>query len=295
MTEERSSFTLHRRDRQGGLALLGARVSQYKDQINSIDAQIVAIDRQAKLIQPELEGARTLYAKRLVPLQRVNELERTAVQLQGSRAALVANIAEARGRITETQEQMLNIDKTRRSDAATELATVEAQLGEQQVRHASADDTLSRSVVRAPQSGTIDKLAYTTVGSAIPAGQPILQIVPDRDALIVEGQIKPDDIEQVRIGQQARVTFPGLDRQSTPDIVGTVTFISADLTRDQRTGAAYYRFKVRLDAQQMASAPQIVLKPGMPAQVFVKTGDRSILSFLLKPLFDQIRYAMRGG
>ena len=119
--------------------------------------------------------------------------------------------------------------------------------------------------------------------------------MPDRDTLIVAARISPNDVDQLRIGQAARVTFSGLDRQTTPDMAGTLIFISPDLAQDQHTGASYYRIKIRLDAGQMARSRQISLKPGMPAEVFVETGNRSILSFLIKPLLDQINRAFREG
>ncbi|RYD46458.1 MAG: HlyD family type I secretion periplasmic adaptor subunit, partial [Sphingomonadales bacterium] len=249
----------------------------------------------ARLIKPELEGLRALYAKQLVTINRINEMERTSVQLQGAKAALQSNIAEARAHISETREQMLNISKTARSEAARELAEVVSQLSEQQVRAASAGDTFARSIIRAPQSGVIDKIAFTTIGSAMPPSQPIVQIVPDRDTLIVEARIRPQDVDQLKLGQPARVTFSGLDRQSTPDIPGSVIFISPELAQDQHSNATYYRIKVQLDAKALAVAPNIALKAGMPAEVFVQTGSRSILSFLIKPLLDQIRYALREG
>lgn len=295
VAREQRLFALRRDERRGTLALLTERVHQYEDQIRSFTAQIEAIDRQAKLIEPELAGLRELYKRELVTLARINALERTAVQLEGSKSALQANIAEARARISETREQMLNIEKASRSEAGVQLATVEAQLNDQTVRKASAADTYGRSVIRAPQSGTIDKLAYSTIGSAVPPNQPILQIVPDRDTLIVAARISPNDVDQLRIGQTARVTFSGLDRQTTPDMAGTLIFISPDLAQDQHTGASYYRIKIRLDAGQMARSRQISLKPGMPAEVFVETGNRSILSFLIKPLLDQINRAFREG
>ncbi|MCW3849420.1 HlyD family type I secretion periplasmic adaptor subunit [Sphingomonas sp. LB-2] len=295
MARERRLFALRMQDRRGALSLLTERVNQYEDQIRGYQAQIAAIDDQVKLIEPELAGLRELYAKQLVTLGRINQLERTAVQLRGSRAELTANISQTRARISETREQMLNIDKTSRSEAGTQLAAVMAQLNEQQVRLASAQDTHGRSVIRAPQSGTIDKLAYTTIGSAVPPNQPILQIVPDRDALIVTARVRPAEVEQLRLGQKARVTFPGLDRQTTPDLAGTLIFISADLAQDQHSGQSFYRIKVRLNPDQAPMISRLALKPGMPAEVFVETGDRSILSFILKPLFDQLRHAFREG
>ena len=295
MASERRQFNLRREERKGTLALLSERVQQYESQIRSFEVQIDATEKQIVLIQPELAGLRKLYAKQLVPINRINQMERTAVELEGSKAALQSNIAEARAHIAETREQMLNVDKSARSDAANSLADVSTQLNEQQLRSATAGDTFARSVIRAPQSGMVDRIAYTTIGSAVPAAQPILQLVPDRDKLVVEARVKPQDVDQVRLGQSARVVFSGLERQTTPDIAATLIFISPDLTQDQHTGQSYYRIRVQLDSRAMAGAPQIVLKAGMPAEVYVQTGDRSILSFLTKPLFDQLRHAFREG
>ena len=294
MARERQLFALRRRERDGSIALLKQRVQQYQEQIASYQAQIAAIESQMTLIEPELAGLRKLHDRQLVTINRLNEMERTAVQMKGSKAALESNIAEARAHISEANEQILNVDKQIRSDAGTQLAEVVGQLNDQQVRVATTSDTVDRSEIRAPQSGVVDKVAYTTIGSAVPPAQPLLQIVPDRDSMIVEARIRPQDVDQVRVGQAARVTFSGFNRQTTPDIPGKLIFVSPDLTTDQRTGQSYYRIKVRLDADALAKAPQIALKAGMPAETFVQTGDRSILSFLLKPLLDQLRYSMRS-
>ena len=295
MASERRLFNLRREERTGTLALLGDRIRQYESQIRSFEVQIDATEKQIVLIQPELAGLRKLYARQLVPINRINQMERTAVELEGSKAALESNIAEARAHISETREQMLNVDKSARSDAGNALADVSTQINEQQLRSASAGDTFARSVIRAPQSGVVDRIAFTTIGSAVPAAQPILQLVPDRDRLVVEAKVRPQDVDQIRIGQSARVVFSGLERQTTPDIAARVIFLSPDQIQDSRTGQTYYRIRVQLDAKSMADAPQIALKAGMPAEVFVQTGDRSILSFLMKPLFDQLRHAFREG
>jgi len=294
MTRERQLFALRRRERDGSVALLKQRVQQYQEQIASYQAQIAAIESQMTLIEPELAGLRKLHDRQLVTINRLNEMERTAVQMKGSKAALESNIAEARAHISEANEQILNVDKQIRSDAGNQLAEVVGQLNDQQVRVATTTDTVDRSEIRAPQSGVVDKVAYATIGSAVPPGQPLLQIVPDRDAMIVEARIRPQDVDQVRVGQAARVTFSGFNRQTTPDIPGKLTFVSPDLASDQRTGQSFYRIKVRLDADALARAPQIALKAGMPAETFVETGNRSILSFLIKPLLDQLRYSMRS-
>lgn len=293
MARVRRLFDLRRQERDGVRALLSDRIEQYQQQVASYQAQIASVDEQLKLVEPELEGLRALYAKQYVTISRMNATERLASQLRGSRAALIANVAEARARISETREQMLNVDKTRRSEAADDLSRVLTDISNQQVRTASAADTFTRSVIRAPQAGTIDKLAYTTIGSAIPAGQPILQIVPDKDELVVTARIRPQDVDEVRVGQSVRVAFSGLNRQLTPDVSGKLVFVSPDIAQDQATGAGYYRIRVRLDPAELARNHELRLKAGMPAEVFVNTGNRSILSFLVKPLLDQLSYAFR--
>ncbi|MFL9840005.1 HlyD family type I secretion periplasmic adaptor subunit [Sphingomonas sp. ST-64] len=295
IAREKGLFDLRRAELVGTLALLRQRIEQLDSEIAGYRVQIDATERQLVLIEPELEGLRRLHEKQLVTINRLNSAERAAVQLEGSKAALQSNIAQARARISETREQILNVTKNMRSDAATQLADVIAQINEQQVRVASTADAVARSDVRAPQSGTVDKIAFTTVGSAVPPAQPILQIVPDRDTLVVEARIRPQDVDQVRTGQDARVTFSGLDRQTTPDIPGTVIFVSPELTRDDRTGMSFYRIRVRIDGAVATRNTPVALKAGMPAEVFVATGERSMLSYLVKPMIDQIRYAFREG
>lgn len=293
MTRERRLFDLKQEEQRGGLALLSERVQQYQEQISSYQGQIDANRQEAALIKPELAGIRTLYARQLVTINRLNQLERVAVELDGQKAALEASIAEARARIAETREQMLNLGKSARAAAATELAQVVAQITDQQVRRATTSDTLARNTVRAPQAGVVDKLAFTTIGSAVPAGQPLLQIVPQTDQLVIEGRISPNDIDQLAVGQAARVSFSSLNRQVTPEIGGTVTFVSAEPTEDNRTGQNYFKIRVKLNSAELAKSIKVPLVPGMPVEIFVQTGSRSILSFLTKPARDQLSHAMR--
>lgn len=294
LARERRVFDLRRREREGMILLLAERVRQYEEEIGGYRAQVEAVDGQSKLVGPELEGLRRLYQRQLVTITRINELERTAVQLRGTRAALTSQIAAARARIAETREQILGVDKAARSDAASELAQIAPMLNDQEVRSASARDAFRRAVIRAPQGGVVDKLVYNTIGSAIPANQPILEIVPDKEALVVEARVRPQDIDQVDVGQPARVSFPGLDRQTTPEIAGQVRFVSPDLSHDDQSGASFYRVRVRLDPAGLKTG-RVALKAGMPAEIFVVTGRRSILSFLFKPLLDQLNRAFRDG
>ena len=289
---ETQLFRLHLAQRHSVTESLIERIRQHEEQIAALRAEIVAIDEQMQLIEPELDGLRKLYERRLVTINRLNQMERTAVQMRGSKAALQSNIAEVRARISQTNEEITTLATKQRSEAASDLATVLAQLNEQGVRLASATDTYRRDVIRAPQSGVVDKIAFTTIGSAVPPNQPILSLVPDSGGLIVEARVRPQDVDQLHVGQHARITFSGLNRQTTPDIAGRLIFVSPDLAHDERATLSFYRIRIKLDAKAVTAA-SITLQPGMPAEVFIQTGDRSILSFLFKPLLDQIRYALR--
>jgi HlyD family type I secretion membrane fusion protein len=295
MATESRLFQLRRGEQAGQVAQLSDRMDQLAQLIRSYEAQIGALNQQATLIQPELEGVRTLWQRRLVTISRLNQLERTAVELQGSMASLRANIAQARERISETREQLLNLRQAARSDAGTELATVTTALNEQQVRRVSAGDTFERSVIRSPADGVVDKLNFTTIGSTVQAGEIIAEIVPARDTLIVEARIHPADIEQVSIDQRARIRFSSLPTQTTPEIPGTVTFVSPELARDPQTGETFYRIRIAIDQDALRREQSIRLRPGMPADVFVETRTRSLLSYVVRPLRDQIARAFRDN
>lgn len=295
MEREQRMFSLKRSERTGQVALLRDRENQYLAQIQSYQVQIGAIRDQEALIRPELQGLRDLYAKQLVTINRLNQLERTAVSLAGEAAALEANIAQARSGISEVRQQMLGIAQTARADAGSELSQVMTALNDGELRSVGATDAFERSIVRAPQSGIVDKLVYTTIGAAIPAGQPILQIVPDTDQLVVEARVSPADIDQLRIGQPARVRFTAFNAQTTPEVAGRLTFVSAERGTDEHTGVSFYRVRVAVDNQAFERQTGLRLTAGMPAEVFITTGSRSLLSYLIKPIVDQFARAFRDN
>jgi HlyD family secretion protein len=292
MEQERRQFELGRRERDGSLALLNQRIRQAQEQIRSYRVQIDATRQQLKLIQPELEGLRSLKERGLVTITRLNQMERTAVQLSGTEASLEANIAQAEAQISEIGEQILNVDQNRRVQAGSQLTDAIAQLAEQNTRAVQSEDVLKRTVIVAPQEGVVDNIAYTTIGSAIPANQPILQIVPLKDKLVVTARVAPDKVDALRVGQRARVRFSTLERQLSPEIVGRVAWISAERTDDPQLGS-FYRVRVELSNGELTRALGGTVRAGQPAEVYFTTGRRSILSYALKPLLDQMRKAAR--
>lgn len=293
MTEEAALFRLRQGEIGQLTAQLRARIEQQNQQIASYAAQIASFERQRELIQPELEGVRSLWERRLVTINRLNELERTAESLDGSIASTQAQIAQARARITETQEQIIQIGQSRRAEAATQLATINTALNEQQMQRVSATDQNNNREIRAPYSGTVEKLAFAAVGDVIQAAQPIMEIVPDSDAMIVEAFIAPRDIDQVRRGQRARLRFTAFNNTASPQIDGQVTYVATDRQTDETTGAAYYLARIALDQRQVA-AEGLDLRSGMPVEVHIATGSRSLISFLTKPLRDQFARAFRA-
>jgi HlyD family secretion protein len=293
VTNERKLFELRRSARLGQKAQLQQRIGQLKDEIVGLTAQLEAKARETALINKELEGVRDLYAKNLVPLQRVNALERDATKIEGERGQLLASVAQAKGKTSETELQIIQIDQDLSSEVAKDMREVDAKYGEFVERKITAEDQLKRIEIRAPQDGIVLNSKVHTVGGVITAGDTIMEIVPESDKLQVEAKVNPHDIDQIQIGQGAVLRFSAFNLRTTPEINGTVTRVSADATLDQRTGQAYYTTRIAMTADEIARLGNVKVIPGMPVEAFVQTGDRSVLSYLIKPLEDQFMRAFR--
>lgn len=294
MTDERQLFVT-RLSEQGQLrAQLAARVMQHTQQIRGLEAQIDSLQRQRALIGPELEGVRELWGKKLVTINRLNQLERTAVDIDGNIGSLRAQIAQARARITEAQEQSIQLGETRRAQAGTELGYVNTALNDQRLRSVAASDQQDRSEIRTPYSGTVEKLAFSAVGDVVKPAEPILEIVPDHDAMVVEVAISPVDIDQVRPGLQARVHFSSFNRATTPEIPAKVIYVATDRSDNPEAKASFYMVRVQVD-QAALQREGLDLRSGMPAEVYIETGNRSLLSYVTKPLRDQFMRAFRDN
>lgn len=295
MADELNLFRI-KQSEQGGLAAqLVARVRQYQEQISAYNSQIRALEQQAALIEPERKGVKELWDKDLVTISRLNQLERSAVDMQGNIGAMRANIAQTQARITEAREQIIQLQETRRSQAGTELAQVNGLLNQQQVRSVSAVDAQDRSVLYAPYDGVVDKLAFNTIGGVVRPAEVIMEIVPDSDQLLIEGAVTPADIDQVHVGQKARIRFTAFNNTATPEIRGKVTVVAADRALDPEGKVAYFPARIEIDESELKKYPELSLKPGMPAEVFIETGERSMISYLTKPLRDQFARAFRDN
>jgi HlyD family secretion protein len=293
MDSERKLFNLRKTARSGQKAQLRERIAQLGEEITGLTAQQNSKAKEIALIERELAGVRELWKQNLVPLTRLTALEREAARLDGERGQLIAAAAQAKGKIAETELQILQIDQDIASDVAKELREVDGKIGEFVERKVTAEDQLKRTDIRAPQDGTVFQLAVHTVGGVITAGDPIMLIVPDADNLSVEVKVNPQDIDQLQLNQKAVLRFSAFNARSTPEIEGTVTRISADTSTDQRTGQNYYTIRIAMAADQVERLGDVKLLPGMPVEAFVQTGDRTMFSYLIKPLHDQFVRAFR--
>lgn len=290
---ESKLFDLRRSARLGKKAQLSQRVDQFTQQIGGFTAQADAKARETDLINKELEGVRELWKLKLTPLTRLSALEREAARLEGERGQLISSIAEANGRISETKLQIIQIDQDLASDVAKELRETDSKIDEYVERKVAAEDQLKRIDIRAPQDGTVFESTAHTVGGVIAPGDTIMQIVPEADNLAVEAKIRPQDIDQVHIDQAAILRFTAFNQRTTPEISGAVKQISADTTTDQDTGQTSYITRIALPSDQLSVLGEMKIIPGMPVDVFIQTGERDVLSYLIKPLRDQLARAFK--
>jgi len=290
---ERKLFDLRQSARVGQKSQLRERIAQLREEIGGIAAQIKAKAQEIVLIQRELTGARDLWEKNLMPITKLTQLEREATRLEGERAQLTATSAQSKGKISELELQIIQVDRDLASEVGKELREVDAKIGEFVERKVAAEDQLKRIDIRAPQDGIVHQSVVHTIGGVINAGEQLMLIVPSTDNLIVEAKFAPQDIDQVKIGQRAVVRFTSFNQRTTPELNGVVTRVSADTTVDQRTSAPYYTLRISLSREEIARLGEVTLVPGMPVESFIQTGDRKVISYLMKPLSDQVMRAFR--
>ncbi|ESX08248.1 HlyD family type I secretion periplasmic adaptor subunit [Mesorhizobium sp. M0179] len=293
MAGEQSLFDFRHQARSGQRSQLRERIAQLKQESAGLTEQLQAKRREIELIQIELEGVRSLWHRKLIGIDRMTSLERDAVRLEGEHGQLTAGIAQVKGKASEIELQIIQIDQDLRSEVATDLRDTQGKISEFVERKVAAEDQLKRIDLRSPQDGVVLQLAVHTIGGVITPGEQVMQIVPVTDDLTVEAHIAPQDIDQVTMGQNAILRLSAFNRQTTPELTGTLSRISADLTVEERTGAAFYVARVALPKTEVAKLRGLALAPGMPAEVFFPTGDRTMLSYLVKPLSDQIQKAFR--
>jgi HlyD family secretion protein len=291
LASETSLFKARSDGRKSQKELLQHRISQLGEEISGLDAQISSKAKQLELIAGELSGVQDLYDKRLVPLARLTTLQRETARIEGERGQLTSSLAETKSKIGEAQLQIVRLDQDFRTDVVKELGETQGKEAELVERGVAARDLLDRIEIRAPTSGVIHQLSAHTVGGVIRAGDTIMEVVPDSDDLQIEARLQPHDIDQVRTGQKAFVRLSAFNQRVTPQLIGLVSYVSADTSRDQQTNSPYFTVRVSLSEDERRRLAGLQLVPGMPAEVFMQTGSRTMMSYLLKPITDQLQRA----
>src|SRR4051812_5815655 len=290
---ETKLFDVRVNGRTGQKAQLRERISQLSEEVEGMSAQVKAKDQEIALVQKELDGVRQLYEQHLIQISRLTTLERDAARLNGERAQYIAARAQAKGKITETELQIIQVDKDMVSEVSKDLRETNDKIGEFVERKVTAEDQLRRVDIRAPQDGMVLQSSVHTVGGVISAGDTVMLIVPQADDLQVEAKVNPQDIDKLQIGQKTLLRLSAFNQRTTPELNGVVTRVSPDTTTDQRTGQSYYTIRVSMPAQEIARLGEAKLIPGMPVEAFVQTGDRTMFSYLMKPLHDQLMRSFR--
>jgi membrane fusion protein, type I secretion system len=287
-------FESRKQARTGQRAQFRERVSQTNEEITGLIAQQEAKGREIKFIAEELVGVSHLYKQNMISIQRYMALQREQARLEGERGQFIASIARARAKISETELQILQIDQDLRTEVLKDLREAQGKIAELSERKTAALDQLKRIDIRAPQTGIVNQLSVHTVGGVIEKGEMIMQIVPVTDQLLVEAKIAPQDIDQVAPKAITTVRIMAGNRRTITDIVGEVTYIGADRTREkEHPDQSYYLVRASIPEDQVLHLEGLKLVPGMPAEIYIQTHERTPLQYLLKPLREQISRTFR--
>lgn len=293
LAAEQNLFRARRAARDGQKELLLGRIGQLDEELRGLDAQMQSLGAQKKLIVTEMQGVETLYKKQLVPLARLTALQREAARLDGTEGQLASNAAETRSKIDEAKLQATRLDQDFQAEVMKDLRESQDKEAELAERATAARDLFSRLDIHAPTAGIVHQLAVHTVGGVAAPGEVLLEIVPERDELKIEGHLSTRDIDQAYVGQTAQTRFPAFNQRTTPEISGRVDYVSADAAHDAQGGTPFYQVRVTLSREEVDRLGGLKLVPGMPAEILLSTGQRTMLSYLFKPISDQFSRVFR--
>jgi len=290
---QRRLFEARRHTLAQQIAQFERRREQTLAQLDGLSAQDRATAREVDLLHGELAAQESLLAQGLVQGARVSALQRDAARLEGAMGAIAAEIAQVHGRITEIELQIVTLESARREEAEGELRALGIHIVELAERRRALSEFIARLELRAPVAGRVHGLQITTPRAVLRPAEPLLQIVPNDRPLVLSVRIMPGDIDQVFVGQQASVLFPAFSLRNLPDLRGVVTMVSADAFLDERLGYRYFRADIMLSAQARALLGNEALVPGMPVDAFIRTGERTALDYLTRPLTEHLFRAFR--
>ncbi|WP_244619266.1 HlyD family type I secretion periplasmic adaptor subunit [Rhizobium sp. 18055] len=290
---ERRLFADRRASLKGQEAQLRERIRQLGQQADGLVSQQDGKRQAIEIIGKELASLEPLLQQGIIPATRVYSLQRDAADLTGELGSLVASAAEVKGKVAETELQIIQLGDDRRSEVSEQLRQAQSDTGEYSERLVAAEDDLKHIDIRAPQAGVVHQLAVHATGAVVQAGAAIMEIVPDSDALTPDLKLQPGDIDQVAVGQPVTLRLSAFNQRTTTELNGRVESITADLTVDQRSGQSYYGVRVHIPADEWQRLGKLMPVAGMPVEAFIETGERTALAYLAKPFTDQAARAFR--
>lgn len=279
-------FDTRRSARLGEIRLLEQRIEQLNAQEQGQKELAEAKQRTLNSYAESISDLRKLFASGMGDKVRLREYERAASEIDGERAEAKSNAAAAREQAAQTRLQILQLARDFQKEVADQLREARTRLYDLEQRIRALQDTLERTDIRAPATGQVVGLAVHNEGAVLQAGARILDIVPLDDALVVEAQVQPIDIDRVSPGQPADVRFTNFHDRTTPVLAGSLLMVSADRITDPSSRLSYYLVRVRVDASEREKLHGRTLLPGMPAEVLIKSGERTALEYFLRPLLD---------
>ncbi len=269
---------------EGQRQILGQRVAPFREEIVGVQAQIRSADEQLVLIEDELTGLQTLFAKGLTPKSRLLALQRRKAEIQGERGQNLSAIARAKQNITEAEIRIFELRTEQVSEVVSELREVETELLDLQERLGAAEDVQRRTDVISPADGVVVDMQITNVGAVIQPGERLLDVVPGNEKLVIDARVTPTDIDVVHPGLPAQVRLVAFNQRITPTVEGTVASVSADRLIDEATGESYFTARIEISNPDDPTLDGLVLLPGMPAEVLIRTGERTLLQYLVSPV-----------
>lgn len=290
---ERRLFADRRSSLKGREAQFRERVRQLGQEADGLLSQQDGKRQAIDIIGQELSSLQPLLKQGIIPATRVYALQRDQADLRGELGSLVASAAEVRGKIAETELQIIQLGDDRRSEVSEQLRQAQSDIGEYSERLVAAQDDLKHIEIRSPQAGVVHQLAVHAQGAVVTPGEAIMQIVPDADALTPEVKLSPQDIDQVVVGQSVTLRLSAFNQRTTPELNGRVASVTADLTTDPRTGQGYYGVRIQVPPSEWQRLGTLVPVAGMPVEAFIETGERTALAYLAKPFTDQAARAFR--
>ena len=277
--------------REGEVQILQKQIAQLKEDIRGYAAKTASHEKQLEFVRDELGSVQELRRRGLSGKQRVLELEREAARLEGERAELESQIGSKNTEISRKRLEVLQVAKNFRQSVVDELKKVQAELNDYRERLSAAEHVHGQTELRAPVDGVVVGSGVHTVGGVIPPGATLLEVVPENDRLVVEARIDPQDIDKVSVGLPAAIRLTAFNQRTTPELVGRLTYVSADSLIDVQSGTSHFLARVEVGEDEVVKLRDKQLLPGMLAEVFIRTGERTMADYLIQPLRDSFRRA----